>query len=105
MIISTVSKKSDELEQDLIILAFAIDILLIYLAGSSVALLENVLVEKESLCSGVYNWTDTRPNIAIWFQLAAVATEKLADVEKRFFEVLKSAVSTPFDMNYMKDCI
>ena len=69
------------------------------------ALLENVLVEKESLCSGVYNWTDTRPNIAIWFQLAAVATEKLADVEKRFFEVLKSAVSTPFDMNYMKDCI
>jgi len=81
------------------------DILLTYLAGSSVTILENTLVEKEQLCSAVYHYNETRPDEVIWFTLSSVATEKLADVEKRFFEVLQEAVSKPFDMAYMKDCI
>lgn len=88
-----------------IVKTFAADILLTYLAGSSVALLENVLVEKEQVCSAVYSYTETRPSVVTWFSLAAVATEKLADVEKRFFELLREAVSKPFDMAYMKECI
>ncbi|KAF1984496.1 putative zinc metalloprotease [Aulographum hederae CBS 113979] len=82
-----------------------IDVLLIYLAGSSVTILENTLVEKEHLASAVYNWTENRPNQLIWFNLSSVATKKLADVEKRFFEVLREATSKPFDMDYMGDSI
>lgn len=81
------------------------DVLLTYIAGSSVTLLENTLVEKEQLCSAVYHYNETRPDEVIWFTLSSVATKKLADVEKRFFEVLRDAVSKPFDMAYIKDCI
>jgi len=83
----------------------AMDVLLTYLAGSSVSLLENTLVEKEELCSAVYHYTETRPNSVIWFTLSGVATRNLAEVEKRFFEVLQEAVSKSFDMDYMNDCI
>lgn len=79
--------------------------LLTYVAGSSVSLLENLLVEKEQLCSAVWHSTESRPNTVLWFTLSAVATEILADVEKRFFEVLKDAVSKPLDMSYMNDCL
>lgn len=84
----------------------AIDVMLTYLAGSSVSVLENVMVEKEHLASAVYHSTDTRPDLVIWFTLSSVATEKLADVEKRLLELLKDTASKPLDMSYMKDqCI
>ncbi len=83
----------------------AIGILLIYLCGSSISVLENTLVEKEQLCSMIYYSTDVRSKLAIWFSLSAVETEKLEAVERRLMELLKETASKPFDMAYMKDCI
>jgi Zn-dependent M16 (insulinase) family peptidase len=85
--------------------ASALGIMLIYLCGSSVSVLENTLVEKEQLCSMIYYSTDVRPDIAFWFNLSAVETKKLADAEKRLFEVLKETASKNLDMGYMKDCL
>jgi Zn-dependent M16 (insulinase) family peptidase len=83
----------------------ALEVLLTYLAGSSVSVLENIMVEKEELASSIGYWTDDRPNTVIWFQPSGVATEKLAFVEQRLFEILKDVASKPLDMNYMLDCI
>ena len=83
----------------------AMNVLLTYLAESSVSLLVNTLVEKEQLASGVYHQIDMRPDTVIWFTLSSVATEKLADVEKRFFEILRDAASKPLDMAYLKECL
>lgn len=83
----------------------ALNVLLVYLCGSSVSVLENSLVEKEQLASAVYYSTDTRPDIMIWFTISGVATEKLAAVEERFFEILREASSNGLDMEYMRDCV
>jgi Zn-dependent M16 (insulinase) family peptidase len=83
----------------------ALNTILMYLAGSSVSVLVNTLVEKEHLASMVYFWVKSHYDMIIWFTLTSVATEKLADVEKRFFEVLNDHVSKPLDMAYMKDCL
>lgn len=83
----------------------AMSVLLVYLAGSSVSVLENTLVEKEQLASSILTSWDARPNCIIWLQPTSVATEKLADVEKRLFEVLRDVASKPLDMAYMRDCI
>ncbi|KAG5985531.1 hypothetical protein E4U54_005991, partial [Claviceps lovelessii] len=83
----------------------ALNILLTYLCGSSVSILENVLVEKEELASSVTQWWEARPNSLIWLQPTGVATEKLEFVEKRLFELLKEVASKPLDMDYMLDCI
>lgn len=83
----------------------ALNVALLYLAGSSAALLEYTLVEKEQVATAVYYSTDDRPRIDIRFTLTSVATESLANVEKRFFEVLKEAVSKELDMKYMQECI
>lgn len=83
----------------------AMDVLLTYLAGSSVALLENKIVEEEQIASGVIYYNESRPNSVIWFTLSAVATDKLADVEKRFFEILKDASNKELDMAYLQDCL
>lgn len=83
----------------------ALNTVLMYLAGSSVSVLVNTLVEKEHLASMVYFWVKNHYDMIIWFTLTSVATEKLADVEKRFFEVLRDHVSRPLDMAYMKDCL
>ena len=80
-------------------------ILLIYLCGSSISVLENTLVEKEQLCSMVYYNTEYRPDLAIWFSLSAVETEKLAEVEQRLIELLKETAAKQLDMKYMHDCI
>lgn len=79
--------------------------MLVYLCGSSVSVLENTLVETENLCSMIYYSTDVRPDVAIWFNLSAVETDKLAQVEQRLFEVLKDTASKSLDMSYMHDCI
>ncbi|KAK1253333.1 hypothetical protein MKX07_001410 [Trichoderma sp. CBMAI-0711] len=83
----------------------ALNILLTYLCGSSVSVLENTLVEREELASSVSYWWESRPNSLIWLQPTGVATEKLEFVEKRLFEVLKDVVSKPLDMDYMRECI
>ena len=79
--------------------------MLVYLCGSSVSVLENVLVEKESLCSMVWYSTDTRPDVTVWFNLSSVETGKLAEVEARLFELLKETAAKQLDMLYMQDCI
>ncbi|KAL9007095.1 MAG: hypothetical protein Q9188_000130 [Gyalolechia gomerana] len=85
--------------------ASALNILLVYLAGSSASVLENTLVEREQVASAVYYSVEIRPKILIQFALSSVATERLEDVEKRFFEVLKETADKPLDMTYLKDCI
>ncbi|KAF2684830.1 metallopeptidase [Lentithecium fluviatile CBS 122367] len=83
----------------------ALNTVLMYLAGSSVSILVNTLVEKEHLASMVYFWVKGHTHQLIHFTLTSVATEKLAEVEKRFFEVLKDHASRPLDMNYLQDCL
>ena len=83
----------------------ALNVALLYLAGSSAAVLDNTLVEKEQLASGVYYTLDSRPRTEIAFTLSSVETGRLAEVEKRFFEVLHGATDKPLDMKFMKDCI
>lgn len=76
-----------------------------YLAGSSASLLENIIVEKEQIASAVYFGTEDHPSIEIRFTLTSVETEKLAQVEKRFFDILKDAMDKELDMKYIKECI
>ncbi|KAF2259843.1 zinc metalloprotease-like protein [Lojkania enalia] len=83
----------------------ALNTVLMYLAGSSVSILVNTLVEKEHLTSMVYFWVKSHYDMIIWFTLTSVDASKLAEVEKRFFEVLENHVSQPLDMDYMKDCL
>lgn len=83
----------------------AMDALLIYLAESTVSVLVNTLVEKEHLASSVQHYKEMRLDTVIWFQLSGVDTDKLAIVEKRFFEVLREAAAKPLDMAYLKDCL
>ncbi|OBT70395.1 hypothetical protein VE03_00157 [Pseudogymnoascus sp. 23342-1-I1] len=83
----------------------ALNVLLTYLSGSSISILENTMVEKEELASSISTWWDARPNSVIWLQPTSVATEKLAEVEKRLFEVLKEVAAKPLDMKYMVDCV
>ncbi|KAL8706462.1 MAG: hypothetical protein Q9201_000517 [Fulgogasparrea decipioides] len=85
--------------------ATALNVLLVYLAGSSASVMENTLVEKEQVASAVYYSVEVRPDILIQFALSSVATERLQEVEKRFFEVLKETAANPLDMSYLKDCI
>lgn len=88
-----------------LIASSALNILLTYLCGSSVSILENIMVEKEELASSVSYWWDSRPNSVIWLQPTGVATEKLEFVEKRLIELLKEVASKPIDMEYMRECI
>lgn len=81
------------------------NVVLLYLAGSSASLLENVLVEKEQITSAVYYSTAEHPNTEIRFTLTSVETEKLEQVEKRFFEVLQEAMTKDLNMQYFQECI
>lgn len=83
----------------------ALSVLLTYLAGSSVSILENIMVEQEELASSISHEVDWRPNSVIWLQPSGVATDKLAHVEQRLFEILKGVASKPLDMGYMLDCV
>ncbi|KAL8961254.1 MAG: hypothetical protein Q9193_002162 [Seirophora villosa] len=85
--------------------ASALNILLVYLAGSSASVLENTLVEKEQVASAVYYSIEIRPKILVQFSLSSVAADRLEDVERRFFELLRETASNPLDMTYLKDCI
>ena len=83
----------------------ALHVVLLYLAGSSASLLENILVEKEQIASAVFYSLEDHPSTELRFTLTSVKTEKLEQVEKRFFEVLKGAMSSDLDMKYLRECI
>jgi Zn-dependent M16 (insulinase) family peptidase len=83
----------------------ALNVLLTYLSGSSVSILEHIMVEQERLASSVSTWWDSRLPSVIWLQPTSVATERLEQVEKRLFEILKDVASNPIDMSYMIECI
>ncbi|KAL2119425.1 hypothetical protein VTJ04DRAFT_6386 [Mycothermus thermophilus] len=83
----------------------AMAVLLTYLCGSSVSVLENTIVEKEQLASSVTYWWDNRPNSVIWIQPTGVATEKLEIVQQRLIALLKEVAEKPLDMDYMRQCI
>ncbi|KAJ5666085.1 uncharacterized protein N7477_008533 [Penicillium maclennaniae] len=83
----------------------AMNVALLYLAGSSASLLENAIVEKEQIASAVYYATEDHPSIEVRFTLTSVETEKLEQVEKRFFEILQDAMKKELDMKYLKECI
>ena len=87
------------------LLTGALNIVLLYLAGSPAALLDNTIVEKEQLASGVYFQIDSRPRTEISFSISGVKTDKLEFVEKRFFDVLQDAMGKDLDMDFMQDCI
>ncbi|KAI5287749.1 hypothetical protein KEM55_009281, partial [Ascosphaera atra] len=65
----------------------------------------NTLVDKEQLCTCVWTLTEDRPHTEIQFKLSSVKTAKLADVEKRFFEVLRDAMAKELDLKYMRECL
>ncbi|KAI9655652.1 MAG: hypothetical protein M1831_004804 [Alyxoria varia] len=83
----------------------AMMIFLSYICGSSIALLENVLVETEQLASMVEYSVYTRPNALIQFCIASVNTDIIEKVKHRFFEVLEEAASKPIDMQYLTKCL
>lgn len=87
------------------LLTGALNVVLLYLAGSSAALLDNTLVEKEQLASGVYYQIDSRPRTEICFSMTSVETHRLEEVEQRFFQVLREAMENDLDMDFMQDCI
>ena len=87
------------------LLAGAMDVLLTYLAGSSASVLENILVEREQLTSAVYYSREDRPDTVIQFNLTSVDSDKLAEVEGRFFEVLRDTARNKLDMVYMLECV
>lgn len=87
------------------VLSAALEVILTYLAGSSASVIENIMVEKERLANSItYDW-DSRPNTVIWLQCSGVATEKLAFVEQRLFELVKQVASKPLNMKYILECI
>ena len=83
----------------------ALNVILLYLAGSSAALLDNAIVEKGQLASGIYFNIEGRPRTEVTFFLSSVKAAKLAEVEQRFFEVLREAMEKDLDMAFMQDCI
>ncbi|RYO45354.1 Uncharacterized protein AA0116_g13363 [Alternaria tenuissima] len=83
----------------------AITILFLYLSGSPVSVLVNTLVEKEHLGSNVFYRCTEHTDMMIRWWLTSVETDKLADAEKRFVEVLKQHASKPLDMSYLKHCL
>ncbi|KAF2725711.1 hypothetical protein K431DRAFT_281076 [Polychaeton citri CBS 116435] len=83
----------------------AYSILEIYLCGSSISVLENVLVEREQLCSSIESSSDNRAELAIWFLLSSVETDRLREVYERLISLLKEMASKKLDMQYMHDCI
>ncbi|ODH34010.1 hypothetical protein ACO22_03233 [Paracoccidioides brasiliensis] len=88
-----------------IILSSALSVSLMYLAGSSATVLENTLVQKEQLASAVYYSTSDSPRTEVSFTLTSVATEKLEQVHRRFFEVLRENMQKEVDMEYMRECV
>lgn len=87
------------------LLCNAMSTLLMYLAGSSASILNNVIVEKEHLANNIAFNTEYRPKTVVQFFLSGVSTKKLELVEERFFEIIRGAAANPIDLGYIRDCI
>ncbi|KAF3481641.1 cytoplasm protein [Arthroderma uncinatum] len=85
--------------------AGALNVVLLYLSGSSASLLDNILVEKEQVVSAIYYSIEDGPCTELSFTLSGVATEQLEVVERRFFELLQDAMKQEIDLKYMQECI
>ena len=83
----------------------ALEVLLNYMCGSTVSVIQNALVEHEELCSAIDYATDMQPRAAMWLTLSAIEVEKLETVETRLFELLKHIAANDFDMAHMQNCI
>ncbi|CCU77097.1 zinc metalloprotease [Blumeria hordei DH14] len=83
----------------------ALGVILFYLAGSSLSILESTMLDKEALASSISYDFDPRPNSVIWLQISGVSTDKLEFVERRLFDLLSQVSSEPLDMSYLIDCI
>lgn len=83
----------------------ALSVISVYLCGSSVSVLENIMVEKEQLASSIQVYTEARPDTLIWFQPTSVETEKLQFVYERLINLLKQVVEEPLNMAYMHECL
>lgn len=84
----------------------AMEVLSMYLAGSSVSVLENQLVEIEKpWASSVSFYMEQRPASAIWISMTAVETIKLKDAEKQLLKVLAETVEKPLNFDYLKQLI
>jgi len=82
--------------------ATAMTSLLMYLAGSSASVLENVIVEREQLASAVYFFTTDRPDIVVQFILSGVESSKLEEASNRFFALVKETAAKELNMVYMR---
>ena len=64
-----------------------------------------MLVEKEQVATAVFYYITPRPNSLIEFILSGVDAARLADVERRFIELVHEAAYNDLDMPYMTDCL
>ena len=87
------------------VLRDALTVLLRYLCGSAASILDNTLVEKEQLASSISSGVEYKMNAVIQFSISSVETQRLEEVERRFFQILKDAAANPLDMKFMRDCI
>lgn len=83
----------------------ALNVVLLYLCGSPAAVLDNAIVETEQLASSIYFQIDSRPRTVVSFTMTGVETDRLEEIEERFFVILKEAMSQPLDMKFLQDCI
>ena len=88
-----------------ILLHDALAVVLRYLCGSAASILDNTLVEKEQLASGVSFYIEDKLDSTIQFSINSVETERLEEVEERFFQVIEEAATKPLDMKFVKDCV
>lgn len=86
--------------------ATAIEVASMYLAGSSVSVLESSMVEIENpWASSARIYTEDRPNTVLWIELTAVPTEKLGPAEEKLGEILRKTVHEPLNFAYLTDLI
>lgn len=84
----------------------ALEIMRLFLAGSSVSVLENQLVEiDDPWGSSVEFYVESRPNSLVWIGLSAVKTKKLEAAEKKLFEILREASEKPLKFDYIQQII
>ena len=83
----------------------ALVVLLRYLCGSAASILDNTIVEKEQLASSVSFYVEDKLDSTIQFSISSVETDRLEEVEQRFFQILAEAASKPLDMDFIRDCI
>lgn len=83
----------------------AVDVLLVYLAGSPISQLNDILVEKENLASSVSGDTEVRPDLLIDITIEGVETEKLDLVKNKVLNLLSEAGQRELDMEYLRQCL